>query len=309
MALSKLNYIPGTVEAATDEPLIPASPVLNTWYPFKVGDWEHAFADIVIKQGGSAIPASAYELEIDKRYTAREASATGKTVYSRWRIIDAAYDATATTISGNNFGSYIDNEYLKARFDSIAAPPAADVSYDNSTSGLTADQVQAAIDELAVATPAAEVTYNNSTSGLAATDVQGAIDEIDSIVDALISPKKGAEVNAYSYTGATSPQTGTVKIENPVSTHARGQYAIVEIKTVNGSGSSCTGYLSTSVTGAESYDSDWAIILPATPQNSTKAVVVMLPFGLYRVYFSGMTAAGSTITVKYKIIDSGIAYA
>ena len=77
---------------------------------------------------------------------------------------------------------------------------AAEVDYDNSSSGLTATQVQAAIDEVYGDIPtvpvdsvfgrtgavvavagdytAAEVDYDNSTSGLSATEVQAAIDEI-----------------------------------------------------------------------------------------------------------------------------------
>lgn len=60
---------------------------------------------------------------------------------------------------------------------------AADVSYDNTSSGLSATTVQGAIDELEgeIATPAADdVTYDNTTSGLSATDVQGAVDQLAS---------------------------------------------------------------------------------------------------------------------------------
>lgn len=58
---------------------------------------------------------------------------------------------------------------------------AADVAYDNTQSGLTADDVQEAIDELkaAIVTPEADdVAYDNTQSGLAATNVQAAIDEL-----------------------------------------------------------------------------------------------------------------------------------
>lgn len=66
---------------------------------------------------------------------------------------------------------------------------AAVVSYDNTTSGLTADDVQEAIDELkadvdaipTVAPTAANVSYSNTASGLIATTVQGAIDELASV--------------------------------------------------------------------------------------------------------------------------------
>lgn len=64
---------------------------------------------------------------------------------------------------------------------------AADVDYDNTVSGLTATDVQAAIDELAarpVVAAAADVTYDNTISGLTATDVQAAIDELKTLIPA-----------------------------------------------------------------------------------------------------------------------------
>ena len=62
---------------------------------------------------------------------------------------------------------------------------AQDVTYDNTGSGLTATDVQDAIDELKADMPvvpatydADDVTYDNTGSGLTATNVQDAIDEI-----------------------------------------------------------------------------------------------------------------------------------
>ena len=55
------------------------------------------------------------------------------------------------------------------------------ITYDNNVSGLTATNVQDAIDEivaLITALSATDVSYDNSTSGLNATKVQGAIDEV-----------------------------------------------------------------------------------------------------------------------------------
>ena len=62
---------------------------------------------------------------------------------------------------------------------------AEDVEYDNTVSGLTATDVQAAVDELAarpVVAAAADVTYDNTVSGLTATDVQAAIDELKALI-------------------------------------------------------------------------------------------------------------------------------
>lgn len=61
-----------------------------------------------------------------------------------------------------------------------ASIDADDVTYDNTSSGLTATNVQDAIDELASAD---NISYDNTTSGLTATDVQDAIDEVEDRVD------------------------------------------------------------------------------------------------------------------------------
>lgn len=68
-------------------------------------------------------------------------------------------------------------------------PVALYVQYDNATSGLSAEDTQAAIDELDAAIdnltvpPAQDVSYDNQTSGLIAENVQDAIDEIDGRLD------------------------------------------------------------------------------------------------------------------------------
>lgn len=66
---------------------------------------------------------------------------------------------------------------------------AADVDYDNTVSGLTATDVQAAIDELKSDIPsipatydADDIVYDNTGSGLTATDVQAAIDEVVGLI-------------------------------------------------------------------------------------------------------------------------------
>ena len=65
-----------------------------------------------------------------------------------------------------------------------STPTAADVSYSNTSSGLSANNVQSAIDELASSSvSAADVTYSNTSSGLTATNVQAAIDEIQGNVN------------------------------------------------------------------------------------------------------------------------------
>lgn len=62
------------------------------------------------------------------------------------------------------------------------------VVYDNTTSGLTADRLHEAVDEVNAKVndlTASEVDYVNTTSGLTATNVQDAIDELDTEREAL----------------------------------------------------------------------------------------------------------------------------
>lgn len=63
---------------------------------------------------------------------------------------------------------------------------AEDVDYDNSVSGLTATDVQAAIDEVVGDIPtgfaATAITYDNTVSGLTAINVQNAIDELKTLI-------------------------------------------------------------------------------------------------------------------------------
>lgn len=54
---------------------------------------------------------------------------------------------------------------------------AADITYDNATSGLTSTDVNDAIDEVAGRT-ASDISYSNTTSELSSTNVKGAIDEL-----------------------------------------------------------------------------------------------------------------------------------
>ena len=98
---------------------------------------------------------------------------------------------TATAMNGTALpaGAFVINQSVEAILNgsvltivgvsgatSIAAQ---DVTYDNTGSGLTATDVQNAIDELLGDIPAnaAALGYNNTVSGLTATDVQAAIDE------------------------------------------------------------------------------------------------------------------------------------
>ncbi len=107
---------------------------------------------------------------------------------------------TATAVDGTALpaGAFVINQTVMALLNGTvltvlvgggnAGPiEAEDVDYDNAVSGLTATDVQAAIDELAVrpvVAAAEDVTYDNTVSGLTATDVQAAIDELKALIPA-----------------------------------------------------------------------------------------------------------------------------
>lgn len=105
---------------------------------------------------------------------------------------------TATSAAGTALptGAFVINQSVIAILNSsvltvlvgggLSSVDAEDVDYDNSVSGLTATDVQAAIDELKgdipTSLPANAITYDNTGSGLTAADVQAAIDELKSLI-------------------------------------------------------------------------------------------------------------------------------
>ena len=106
---------------------------------------------------------------------------------------------TATTMDGQSLpaGAFVINQSCLAILNGTvltfaggagsSTVAAEDVTYDNAVSGLTATDVQAAVDELAarpVVAAAEDVTYDNTVSGLTATDVQAAIDELKALIPA-----------------------------------------------------------------------------------------------------------------------------
>ena len=106
--------------------------------------------------------------------------------------VDGA-SVTATSVSGEALpaGAFVINQsvlcilngsVLTVLAGGSSDPTASDVSYTNTLSGLTATNVQDAIDEVVSDIPsgfaATAITYDNSGSGLTATNAQDAIDEL-----------------------------------------------------------------------------------------------------------------------------------
>lgn len=136
---------------------------------------------------------------------------------------------------------------LKADIDALDPSgegiEAENVSYDNTSSGLTADDVQSAIDEINAKIPqsvnveADDVAYDNTDSGLTATNVQDAIDEL-----ATSAPEKNnltTAENISSYTEASpfvAPDDGYLQVSAGSCTVAGATSGSMNITVASGSG-------------------------------------------------------------------------
>lgn len=100
---------------------------------------------------------------------------------NNWTPSAADVGAIPTTAAGEPLGVAELDSSGKVPSSQLPASPAADVTYDNTGSGLSASDVQDALDELAAGaggSTAATTSYDNTGSGLAATNAQDAIDEL-----------------------------------------------------------------------------------------------------------------------------------
>lgn len=101
------------------------------------------------------------------------------------RLVNGETLATGSFKINNNVFGILVGTVLNL-FVPGATATASGTTYDNTGSGLTATNVQDAIDELIsdipTGFPASAISYNNTVSGLTASDVQYAIDEIVSMI-------------------------------------------------------------------------------------------------------------------------------
>lgn len=91
---------------------------------------------------------------------------------------------TGDFVINSNVPCIVKGGVLTVLAGGTGTPDASDVPYDNTGSGLTATDVQDAIDEVVADIPtgfsASAITYDNTGSGLTATNAQDAIDELAS---------------------------------------------------------------------------------------------------------------------------------
>jgi len=149
-------------------------------------------------------------------------------------VTSAITVSPGVTIDGRDISA--DGVILDAHLvDASDAHDASAISYINSSSGLTATEIQAAIDELDAATDAhladtvdahdaTAISYSNATSSLVATDAQAAIDEVEARLDTaqsnitanasglsdhLADTADAHDATAISYSNATSSLVAT----------------------------------------------------------------------------------------------------
>lgn len=136
--------------------------------------------------------------------------------------------------------------YSKAEVDALiptipSTYDADDITYDNTTSGLAATDVQNALDELAAAIPsipsnydADDIIYDNTTSGLTATNVQDALDEVvGDLPDMSLYYTSSQTDSAIS--AALSGYYTSAQVDSAISTALSGYYTSAQVDSLLGS--------------------------------------------------------------------------
>lgn len=131
---------------------------------------------------------------------------------------DIGYDNSTSHLTADNVQAAIDEVVAD-----IADLSADDVAYDPTASGLQSINVQDAIDEVASdlsGLSADDVTYDNTDSGLSSDTVQGAIDETVNKIDNI-----NDDLNGFCFYPVGTAIVGLVSDDSPY-TDANGNYIL-----------------------------------------------------------------------------------
>lgn len=185
------------MSATNSTPIINLPLFIGTDKPAWLVDWNGAMN--IIDTNISALQSAESGTAASLAALSQSVQALSGTVDQHTTALQTATQAIAgNTGSINTINSLIGNgkptttdktiigaiNEINAKIPEGGKVAADDVTFDGTTSGLQATDVQAAIDEVnakipSITTPDAEdVSYDNTTSGLAASNVQAAIDEL-----------------------------------------------------------------------------------------------------------------------------------
>lgn len=118
MAILKRNYTAGDFESVTQQHAGAITAGVYQYFVFE-GYFKFELSDIIVYAGSplTIVDSSLYDLVVDQKYTEKEVGFSGKTLYAMIRFNDISLDGSDFYVSGNNFGTMVDNEEVKRYID------------------------------------------------------------------------------------------------------------------------------------------------------------------------------------------------
>lgn len=167
--------------------------------------------------GGGGSADSAKRSDIATEFSATTAYTAGCFVYYEGKLYQFNADHAAGAWDPTDVVEANVTDQVVSNASDIAGLTASDISYDNTTSGLSATNEQAAIDELADSYPASKVMLSDGET---------------SVEDVVTANTLGTAVNIASYTSSnkyTCPSDGYIGL----STSSTGAYVTISLGGVN----------------------------------------------------------------------------
>ena len=226
------------MSATNSTPTINLPLFIGTDKPAWLTDWngsmnaiDSAIATLQTAEGGTATALASLSQSVTALSGTVEQHTTAIQTVTTATATNTGSINTITSLIGNGEPTTTDKTIIGAINEIYADIGAGDgvdadeVNYDNTSSGLTATDVQAAIDEVngkipSITTPDAEdVSYDNTQSGLTASNVQAAIDELAA------QPAGGLQLAGTS-TGSTPVDISSVTATEFIVVVRRGTSAV-----------------------------------------------------------------------------------